>query len=96
MANGTRPTMSKEDLLRTAGFRWHSMRTIWISTDARKAFSGEVVEDRDEAWLQSRLRMSVSHGGVWVFFSAPPNNPSVCREILDECGLPSLSPVLQS
>jgi hypothetical protein len=72
------------------------MRTSWISTDARKAFSGEVVEDRDEAWLQNRLRLPVSHGEFWGFFSAPPNNPSVCQEILDECGLPSLTPVLQS
>ncbi len=88
--------MANEGLLNAAGFTWHPTRTIWISTDGRKAFAREVVEDRDEAWLRSRLYALVPNGQFWFFFSAPPHDLSVCREILHECGLSSLTSILQS
>lgn len=85
--------MSKEHLLRAAEFTFHRMRCVWISTGRREAFSDEVVQDRDEAWLRSRLQIPVPTGEFWFYFSTPPQDLSVCREVLNECGLSSLTPV---
>ncbi len=84
--------MSKEDLLRNAGFKWHAMRCIWISTDARKIFSSEVVDDKSDAWLQNRLGAAVPNHEFWFFFTSPPDE-AVLREILNELGMSSLKPV---
>jgi hypothetical protein len=79
-----------EQILKNAGYRFHEVREMWFSGTDRKAFSHEVLRDRDERWLVAKLTERVPEGEFYFYRNT--SDIAVCSEILQELQLSNLIP----
>jgi hypothetical protein len=77
----------KIDALKSAGFVLIHRRDMWVSRDARKAFSHPAIRDHDLIWLKERFADRVPAGGFYFYFNQPEGKERSCFEILGELKL---------
>lgn len=77
--------LEKEELLRSAGFRYHFGRMAYINRAARKVVSVEAVEDHPKEWLEKIVRQA-NESGDWRFYFDQPPSPAVVEAFLAELG----------
>ena len=78
-------TLEKEQLLRSAGFRYHFDRMAYVNRNAKKVVSVEAVEDHSEEWLQQVISQP-NDSGDWRFYFNQPPSPTVVQAFLAEIG----------
>ena len=76
----------KDDLLRSAGFRYHFDRMAYVNSKSKKIVSVEAVEDHSEDWLKQLIEQA-NDSGDWLFYFDQPPSPSVVQTFLAEFGL---------
>ena len=86
LANGVLETQmtdltEKEELLESAGYRYHFDRMIYVNRAVRRAFSLEFVEDNSQEVIQSLLQVPVTED--WVFHFNQPPTDRVKRELAE-------------
>ena len=79
-------TPEKDQMLRTANFRYHFDRMAYVNRKAKKLVSVEAVEDHAEEWLRRMIAES-NHSGQWQFYFDQPVSPDVIRAFLAELGI---------
>jgi hypothetical protein len=72
---------TKKQILEEAGYSYSFDRMVYISRDARKAFSIEYVQDHDEADLEARINEPAPPDGQWRFYFNSPPSEAVKREL---------------
>jgi len=78
-------TPEKDELLRSAGFRYHFDRMAYVNSKAKKIVSVEAVEDHSEIWLKQLIEQT-NDSGDWCFYFDVPPSPSVVQAFLAELG----------
>jgi ABC-type transporter lipoprotein component MlaA len=78
-------TPAKDELLRSAGFRYHFDRMAYVNRRAKKIFSVEAVEDHSEEWLRQMIEQP-NESGDWRFYFDEAPTPSVVSAFLAELG----------
>ena len=68
-------TLEKEEMLRSAGFRYYFQRMAYINRDSKKIVSIEAVEDKPEEWLRDMIAQS-NPSGEWRFYFSHGQQPS--------------------
>ena len=76
-------TLEKDEMLRSAGFRYHFDRMAYINSMAKKVVSVEAVEDHSEEWLQ-RLIEQPNDSGDWRFYFNEAPSKAVIEAFLAE------------
>ncbi len=69
---------------------------LWLSRELRMAFSYEAVQDGSIRWLERAVSEQIPATEFVFHFSEVPEDPRVCREILEEVGLRDLTPRIRS
>ena len=77
--------ISKEELLRSAGFRYNFNRMAFIDRKTKKIISIEALEDHSEEWLGEMIA-EVNDTGEWRFYFEQPPSPGVIKAYLAELG----------
>ena len=78
-------TLGKDEMLRSAGFRYHFDRMAYVNFKAKKVVSVEAVEDHSEDWLK-QLIAQANDSGDWRFYFDQPPSPAVIQAFLAELG----------
>lgn len=78
-------TPEKDEILRSAGFRYHFDRMAYVNREAKKIFSVEAVEDHPEEWVREMIAQE-NDSGDWRFFFDQPPSPAVIQAFLAELG----------
>jgi len=78
-------TPGKDEMLRSAGFRYHFDRMAYVNSQAKKVVSVEAVEDHSEDWLR-QLIAQANDSGDWRFYFDQPPSPAVIQAFLAELG----------
>jgi hypothetical protein len=78
-------TPEKDELLRTAGFRYHFDRMAYVNSKAKKVVSVEAVEDHSEDWLKQLIEQA-NDSGDWRFYFDQPPTQAVKQAFLAELG----------
>ena len=68
----------KKDIMLEADYRYNFDRDIYFNRNARKAFSLEFVDDKDEAKLRQSIQ-EPNHGNGWKFYFNSEPSESVKR-----------------
>lgn len=76
-------TPEKDELLRSAGFRYHFDRMAYVNSKAKKVVSVEFVEDHSEDWLKDVIEQA-NDSGDWRFYFDEPPSQAVKRAFLAE------------
>lgn len=76
-------TPDKDELLRSAGFRYLFDRMAYVNRKEKKVVSVEAVEDHSEDWLRQMIDQA-NDSGDWRFYFDEPPSPSVVRAFLAE------------
>lgn len=77
--------LEKEEMLRTAGFKYDFRRMAYVHRQARKIVSVEAVEDRPQEWLGEMIA-EVNDSGEWRFYFEQPPSSNVRQAILADLG----------
>jgi ATP-dependent RNA circularization protein (DNA/RNA ligase family) len=72
--------MKKKDILWAADYRYNFDRDLFVNRKARKAFSLEFVDDKDENEIRQRIGESTGDAGWTFYFNFPPSE-GVKREL---------------
>ena len=72
--------MSKEKILRSNGYKYDKIHTIYINASDKKVFSEEAVSDHDENWLYQKIHKD--NDGKWEFYFNDSIKESTRQEIL--------------
>jgi hypothetical protein len=75
-----RPTESKTDILRQAGYAYSFDRQIYINRKTRKAFSIEFVQDHSEDQILTHIGEHADGPGWRFYFNSGPSK-AVKREL---------------
>lgn len=78
-------TLEKDELLRSAGFRYHFDRMAYVHSKAKKVVSIEAVEDHSEEWLRQIIAQA-NDSGDWRFYFDQPPSRAVREAFLAELG----------
>jgi len=78
-------TPEKDEMLRSAGFRYHFDRMAYVHSKAKKIVSVEAVEDHSEDWLRELIEQT-NDSGDWRFYFDQPPSPAVVQAFLAELG----------
>jgi hypothetical protein len=84
--------MDNEDTLRMRGFLLMQKRLLWCNRELRMAFSHEAARDHDARWLREALAEQIPSTDFVFYFNQIPSDLQVCRDILNELGMPGISP----
>lgn len=76
-------TPEKDELLRSAGFRYHFDRMAYVNAKAKKVVSVEFVEDHYEDDLK-QLIAQANDSGDWRFYFDQPPSDAVIQAFLAE------------
>jgi hypothetical protein len=74
----------KEELLESAGYRYHFDRMMYFNRAARRAFSLEFVEDHSQGEILELLQMPQTEH--WIFFFNAPPSDRVKRDLAEVLG----------
>lgn len=86
--------MGNEDILRSRGFVLIRKRGLWVSHELRMGFSHEALRDNDAVWLKRMLSERVPKTD-FVFHYSRDMNTRDCVAILQEIGMPNLTPFVR-
>jgi len=75
----------KDQMLRSAGFRYHFDRMAYVNRQAKKVVSVEAVEDRSVEWLRQMIAQA-NETGDWRFYFEEPPSQSVIQAFAAELG----------
>lgn len=75
--------IEKEEMLRSAGFRYHFGRMAYVNPKAKKIVSIEVVEGSSEDSLR-QLIAQANDSDDWYFYFEQPPSPAVKQAFLAE------------
>jgi hypothetical protein len=78
-------TPEKDQILRSAGFRYHFDRMAYVNRKAKKVISVEAVEDRSEEWLKQWIA-EANDSGDWRFYFEQRPSDSVIQAFVAELG----------
>jgi hypothetical protein len=76
----SRTLVSKEKVLRDAGYVYNFDRMVYVNRVAKKVFSAEFVEDNDETQLRKRINEE-TNGSEWRFYFNKTPPAAVRREL---------------
>ncbi len=76
-------TPEKDEMLRSAGFRYLFDRMAYVNRREKKVVSVEAVEDHSENWLKQMIDQP-NDSGDWRFYFDEPPSPSVVQAFLAE------------
>jgi hypothetical protein len=66
-------TMKKKDILLGADYRYNFDRNIYFNRTAKKAFSLEFVDDKDEMVIRQSIQEPTNGSGWKFYFNADPS-----------------------
>lgn len=78
-------TLEKDEMLRSAGFRYHFDRMAYVNRETKKVVSVEAVEDHSDEWLREMIAQA-NDSGDWRFYFDQPPSQSVIQAMLTELG----------
>jgi hypothetical protein len=78
-------TSEKDEMLRSAGFRYHFDRMAYINRKTRQVVSVEAIEDHSEEWLRQMIEQA-RDSEDWRFYFSQPPSPAVIQAFLAELG----------
>ena len=87
--------MDNEQALRARGFLLMRKRMLWCNRGLRMAFSHEAARDHDARWLKDALAEQIPMTDFVFYFNEIPSDLRVCRDILNELGMPGLVPYVR-
>lgn len=74
----------KDEVLKSAGYRYNFDRMVYINRATKKVFSVEAIEDHSVEWLSDRI--AEKNNGDWRFYFNEAPAPAVVRDFLSEFG----------
>jgi hypothetical protein len=77
--------LEKDELLHSAGFRYHFGGMAYVNTKAKKVVSVEAVEGHSEDWLR-QLIAQVNDSDDWLFYFDQPLSAAVKQAFLAKFG----------
>jgi len=77
--------LEKEEMLRSAGFRYNFVRMAYINSRAKKVVGVDAVEDHSEDWIRELIAQA-NDSGDWRFYFDPPLSAAVKQAFLAELG----------
>lgn len=78
-------TPEKDQMLRSAGFRYYFDRMAYVNRKAKKVVSVEAVEDHSAEWLKQIIAQA-NDSGDWRFYFEQPPSQSVIQAFVAELG----------
>ncbi len=78
-------SLEKDQILRSAGFRYNFDRMAYVDRKAKKVISIEAVEDHPEEWLKQVIAQT-NDTGDWRFYFEEPPTESVRQAFVAELG----------
>jgi hypothetical protein len=79
-------TPEKDEMLRSAGFRYHFDRMAYVNRKAKKVVSVEYVEDHRPEELLRQVIAQTNDSGDWRFYFDQPPSKAVIQAFLAELG----------
>ena len=82
-----RALVTKGHILEGAGFVYNFYREVYFNREAKKIFSMDFIEDKDEETIEQCVReIRESPDGRWLFYFNSPPAESVRRQLEAELG----------